>query len=67
MPPNHPLFRSLETGAAMTVEFTALSVSGVETSVFISAKPLLDGDGNKIGAIATCAPLVSALAATPPG
>ncbi|MBZ5610411.1 MAG: PAS domain S-box protein [Acidobacteriia bacterium] len=61
LPRNHPLFRALETGTALTVEFAAVGVSGVETNVLVSAKPLLDGDGNRIGAIATCAPLASAL------
>ncbi len=62
IPANHPLFRALASGSDLTAEFAA-DISGVKTNVLVSARPLLDCEGRRIGAVATCAPLASALEA----
>jgi len=59
LPQTHPLFRSLETGAGTAVDFQMADGS----SVLVSARSLADENGNKTGAVATCAALSGAIRA----
>ena len=60
LPVNHPLFRSLETGLPVSAEI-GMAGGTSHTSVFISARPLFDQNGQKTGAVATYAPLAAAI------
>ncbi|HYL76638.1 MAG TPA: PAS domain S-box protein [Bryobacteraceae bacterium] len=59
LPGSHPLFQALRDGASSGVEV----ISGDAHSILVNAEPLLDAQGNKLGAVATCAPLSAASAA----
>lgn len=58
LPDSHPLFRALGDGSLRGVEV----VVGEAHTVLVNAEPLLDAHGNKVGAMATCAPLAAASA-----
>lgn len=55
LPESHPLFRALLEGAARSME-----VSIASGSILASVEPLFDAKRNRIGAVATCAPLLNA-------
>jgi PAS domain S-box-containing protein len=61
LPENHPLFRSLDAGAAISAVCGAMQGPDGGTSVLVSARALFDENGNKTVAVATCAPLAGAL------
>src|SRR5579863_2708128 len=61
LPDAHPLFRSLDTGTEIAAEFSVADKAGALTSVLVSARAVFDENGNKTGAVATCAPLASAI------
>jgi len=63
LPGTHPLFRSLETGGEITSDFQLVDKSGARSSVLVNARALFDENGNKTGAVATCAPLAGAIGA----